>query len=455
MSLCNDDLAQLASDLASELGIAGAQISVAHRGEVAEGAAGITDVRTGEPVTTETLFQVGSTTKVFTAAVLMGLVEEGRIGLDVPVVKQLPGFELADQRALAVITPRQLLSMSSGIDNGPYTDFGSGDDALARYVDSLTDIPQTFAPGEGYGYSNAATCIAGRLVEHVTGQTWDDALRVRLLEPTGLRDSASLEEEILQRRFAVGHTVSTDGALQVRERWSHGRSIGPAGGTFCSTATDLVRFGHLFLHDGVSLEGQQVLAAEAVRAMQRREVEVPPTLVAEWWGLGPYGKTWDGVDVAGHSGTNIGGSSYLLWAVGRDIAVATTVNTPKLGYPFAARVFRELFPLAGITVPGEPEAPPHVEVDGARLAGTYRMQGLTLTVTPNNGALAIAGAGDGHVADSEIAPSTLIPLSPTVFLPTDPAIDGRRGWALAFLGSDFEAPTHLVNGLFTLRRAAS
>jgi CubicO group peptidase (beta-lactamase class C family) len=454
--ITDTDLTQLAREAIAELGIAGAQVSVLHRGGISEGVAGVAHAETGLPVTPRTLFQIGSTTKVFTALLVMTLAEEGRIGLDTPVVEQLPGFRLADPDATASVTPRHLVSMSSGIDNGPYTDHGPGDDALAAYVAALADLPQVFPPGTSFGYSNASTCVSGRLIEHVTGWTWDEALRRLVLEPARLSDTVSVPEAIMIRPFAVGHKYDQTGVMPLRDRWSFGRSTGPSGGTLCSTASDLVRLAHVFICGGETLEGGRLLPPRVAAAMQKREVQVPPTLVAEWWGLGPYGKVWDGVDVMGHSGTVIGGSSYLLWAAERDVAVATTVNTPELGYPFAARMFRELFPrVAGIRVPDPPRPSADVDCDTDRLVGTYRMCSLTLTVSNGSAGLAIEGANRQPGADPVIARSRLVSLTPTTFLPTDPAIDGRRGWALAFLGPEDGPATHLVNGFFNLRRTSA
>jgi hypothetical protein len=188
--------------------------------------------------------------------------------------------------------------------------------------------------------------------------------------------------------------------------------------------------------------------------MQAREVIVPPVLLAEWWGLGPYGKTWDGVEIRGHSGTTNVGSSYLLWALDKDVAVATTVNAPRFGYPFAARVFQRVFPeVAGIRVPGGPERPSDVSFDSSRLVGTYAMSGVTFTIAGENGTLTIASDNELEPGDS-VPPSPLVPLTPTTFLPTHPGIDGRRGWALAFVGAEDGPATHLLNGVFAMRRLA-
>jgi CubicO group peptidase (beta-lactamase class C family) len=453
LPLDNDDLRDLAASIAGEIGVPGAQIAVLHNGTVLEGCAGLASVETGTPVTPDTLFQVGSTTKLHTAALVMQLVDEGRIDLDTPVAEQLPGFRLSEASSTRSLTPRHLLSMSSGIDNGPYTDYGRGDDALARYVDGLAEIPSSFAPGAGFGYSNASTNVSGRLIEHVTEMPWENALRQRLLEPAGLHQSATAAEDVIWRRFAVGHTIDGVSQAAIIPAWSLPRSMGPAGGTLCSSAGDLVRLSSVFVNEGRSLDGEQVLSPAAVKAMQLREVAVPPTLLAEWWGLGPYGKVWDGVDIMGHSGTNLAGSSYLLWARERGVAIATTVNAPGFGYPFAARVFEELFPrLAAINVPARPKPPVDVTVDVERLLGVYAMCGTRFTIQVHDGELHITPASDQDGEDRSSSP--LIPMSPTTFLPTDPTIDGRRGWAIAFVGPEDEPATHLINGFFAMRRVA-
>jgi CubicO group peptidase (beta-lactamase class C family) len=447
------DLDELVSDLAAELNIAGAQVAVLHDGEISEGVAGVENVDTGLPVVPETMFQIGSTTKVFTAALLMELVVAGKVGLDVPVAEQLPGFTLSDSQATRTVTPRHLMSMSSGMDNGPYTDYGRGDDALTRYVAALAGEPHVFPPGDGYGYSNASSCVSGRLVEHVTGLTWEEELRTRILEPAGLKDSATLTEDIIHRRFGLGHSQTDGGGLEVIHSWSLPRSTAPTGGTLCTSATDLVRFAHLFLNGGRSVEGEQVLRAETVDGMQIRQTEVPYTLMADWWGLGPSGRVWDGVALWGHSGTNLGGSSYLLWSPEHDLAIASTVNTARGGYPLARRLQEVLFgELGGIAVPPRPLPPDDVEVDADRLVGTYSMHGLDFFIASRNGELTIAAESVLPGIEPVIDEAPLIPLSPTSFLPADSRIAANRGYALAFVGAEDGPAKRLVNGVFAMRR---
>jgi hypothetical protein len=226
------------------------------------------------------------------------------------------------------------------------------------------------------------------------------------------------------------------------------RSAAPAGGSLCQSAGDLARLGAVFLAGGRAQGGAQLVSRDTIDQMQDRQVAVPPTLVADWWGLGPYGSTWEGTSVLGHSGTNAGGSSFLRWVPERDIAVVTVVNCPSLGYAFAKRAFEELFhALAGINVPAAPQPAAGVAIDTTRLVGTYEMVGLRYDV---------AAAGEGlTLSGPTFGPGPLLPLTPSTFLPTDPAVDGNRGWALAFLGPEDQPATHLLNGLLAMRRIAT
>ncbi|WP_267898053.1 serine hydrolase [Spongiactinospora gelatinilytica] len=149
------------------------------------------------------------------------------------------------------------------------------------------------------------------------------------------------------------------------------RGMGPSGSTLAATAGDLVRFGRIFLRGGSG-----ILSAAAVAEMHTPQVDVPSRWFADSWCVGPYRKRWDGVDVFGHSGSNLGGSSTLLWVPERDVAVAVIVNTPARGYAFADAVFDVLFPSFGIAKPRRPEPDPSVEIDPRRYAGRYEAHGF-------------------------------------------------------------------------------
>src|SRR5689334_11679197 len=107
-------------------GVVGAQLSIIKGGEQWDFVRGFANSDLAIVMTDDTAMQVGSTTKLLNAMIVMSLAEEGKLDLDVPVKNYIPDFELADVDATGRITPRHLLSMSSGIDNGDYGDYGTG-----------------------------------------------------------------------------------------------------------------------------------------------------------------------------------------------------------------------------------------------------------------------------------------------------------------------------------------
>src|SRR6186997_1387844 len=131
-----DDLSSRLAALLERHHVPGAAVGVLHRGEVTTAAAGVVNLDTGVEATPDTVFQIGSQGKMWTATVLMQLVDEGRVDLDVPVRTYLPAFAVADQHVSENVTLRHLLSHTSGIDGDNFADFGRGDDCLERYVES-------------------------------------------------------------------------------------------------------------------------------------------------------------------------------------------------------------------------------------------------------------------------------------------------------------------------------
>ena len=445
------DLQQLLDESAESLGIVGAQLAVFDGEAVHEFATGLAIRERTLAVTPDTLFQIGSTTKVFNAAVVMALVDEGILDLDEPVGSYLDGAPLTSDVPAIDMTLGQLLSMSSGLDNGPYTDHGRGDDALGRYVASLAEIPAVFEPGTAYGYSNAGTAVAGYAAQRVMGQNWETLLAERILQPLGLEHSAAFPEDLLYHPVALGYSPTPSNPEGERVPfWGLPRSIAPAGATLCCSAGDLVRFAGMFLRGGRSTDGRQVVSEEAIETMHTPEIELPTRIMAHRWCAGPYWKRWGGEVIYGHSGTNSGGSSLLLWCPNKGVAAATIANVPSQGYPLADTVFDTLFPeVFGIDKPQTPKPdsvmPQRVELE--RYVGQFEAFGSRFSFSADGDRL-MARAETGNALESE-----LIPLGGDRFLPRDPAMGGNRGWDVAFWGDDGSGrATHYLNGVFAMRR---
>ena len=133
----------------------------------------------------------------------------------------LPELQLAEPEVARQVTVRHLLTHTSGIDGDVFTDTGRGDDCLERYVALLADVAQNHPLGATWSYCNSGYSLLGRIIEHVTGDTWDKALRERLFTPLGLQHTVTLPEEALLHAAAVGH-VEDEGQQQRRA------GLGPA-----------------------------------------------------------------------------------------------------------------------------------------------------------------------------------------------------------------------------------
>ncbi len=451
-------LQQLVNEVAGELGIVGGQMALFDGQQIHEFTTGLSDRERGLAVTPDTLFQIGSTTKVFNAALIMSLVDEGVLDLDAPVKTWIKDFKLPDADSTARVSLRQLLSMSAGIDNGPYEAYGRGDDALVQYVAAMADIPVIFPAGTAFGYSNASTNISGLAAQLAMGKNWETLLAERILQPLGLKQSANFPEDLLYHPVALGYRYASGSETAERVPfWGLPRSMAPAGASLCCSAGDLVRFATMFLRGGLAEDGNQVISATGNQTMHKPQVTLPAQLTAQQWCTGPYRKEWGGHVIYGHSGTNTGGSSMLLWCPDRNVAIATIANVPRQGYPFADRIFSTVFPqvfeIQKPILPKPGSVTPAV-VDLERFVGQYDAWGVHRQFVIENEKLVVKVFYGAERAEPAMT-SELIPLGGDRFLPADPALGGNRGWDVAFWGDDGQGrATHYLDGVFAARRTA-
>ncbi|TDD71514.1 serine hydrolase domain-containing protein [Actinomadura rubrisoli] len=157
---------------------------------------GVADIRTGAPVNPRSRFRIGSLTKPFVATVALQLVGEGRIKLDAPVERYLPGVVRGADNDGREITVRQLLQQTSGLPDvlkflppqeilkDPLRHWETRD-----LVNIALQHPRNFTPGEKWGYSNTNYLLAGMIIESVTGHPYGREIRRRVIHPLGLHDT--------------------------------------------------------------------------------------------------------------------------------------------------------------------------------------------------------------------------------------------------------------------------
>ncbi|MEV0106658.1 serine hydrolase domain-containing protein [Nocardia sp. NPDC050799] len=400
--------------------VPGAALAVLINGQVHELASGVLHRGTGVEVTTDSMFLSGSIAKIYTATLIMRLIDEGRLSLDTRVADVLPEFATPDPQATAEITVRRLLSHTGGVTNDFNHDSGRGDDCLAKYVQAAREVPLDCPPGTATSYGGLGYIVLGRLIEVLTGGTWDQALQDLLFTPLGLEHSMTLPEEALRFRTAMSHLGEVGADPDPAPAWDlMPRSAGPAGRVIVS-AGDMARLAGLHLNGGTAADGTRVLSEQAVAAMQRRETDVLDkwTVSADGWGLGWTLYDWNGIAGYGHDGAAIGQYSYLRVVphAGLALVLMTNGGSARLLY---ADLFRELLSeLAGVTMP-PPFAPPAQPptVDLAPLLGTYRREGVVITVSrrEDGGAQMLYEFVDGMKDMSPPLDMDLTPVTPTVF----------------------------------------
>ena len=361
--------------------------------ELVEAAYGYANAPAKIEATTDTLFQIGSMSKVWTATVVMQLVDEGKLDLDAPVAEVLPELQLADADVAKTVTMRQLLSHTSGIDGDVFTDTGRGDDCVEKYVGLMADIKQNHPLGATWSYCNSGFVLAGRVIEKLTGQTWDAALREKLYVPLGLKHTVTLPEEALLFRTAAGH-VDVTAEPVLAPVWQLPRSLGPAG-LISSIPADVLAFARMHLTGGLAADGTRVLSAASTAAMTEFQADVPDKYVlGDSWGIGWIRFGWDGQRLVGHDGNTIGQAAFLRILpdpdnTGAGLAVTLLTNGGHTRDLYGD-LYQEIFAdLAGVTMP-TPIAPPSqsagpaepVQTDITPHLGRYERAGVLMEILP-------------------------------------------------------------------------
>ena len=401
------------NELATEARVPGAALGIWHDGHEILAASGELSTATRVPVTADSLFQAGSITKIWTATMIMQLVDEGQLSLDTTVAELLPDTMLGTGDAGGQVTVRHLLTHTSGIDGDVFTDTGRGNDCVERYVGLLAGTPSVFTPGAAYSYCNSGFVVLGRIIEVLDGQTWDESLRERLIVPLGITRTVTLPEEAILHRAAVGHhRCGTPVGV-----WSLPRSVGPAG-LVTAAASDLLAFARLHLDGGVTADGKRVVSEESVAAMQSAYAAIPDfSAPGSAIGLGWRLSRWGDRVIIGHDGDTIGQTSYLRIDPAAQVAACLLTNAAE-SETLYRQVFSEVFgPLTGATIP----APPHPAAAGPRVgdaadperyAGHYERVSRQFDVSVRDGRLRIVLTITGSLAALIASEPEDLPLHP-------------------------------------------
>jgi CubicO group peptidase (beta-lactamase class C family) len=278
--------------------IAGAITLIARNGRIVSFEThGLMDIETGKPMSKDAIFRMASMSKPITGTAIMMLAEEGKVRLTDPVSKFIPEFKdlkVAVQKAGSTpnapqfytvpaereITVRDLLTHTSGLVSGPISSAEAAKlgrkptDTLADYIPRLGSVPLEFQPGSRWSYSpGAGFDTLGRIVEIVSGQTFDVFLKQRIFDPLGMKDTFFSPPEDRLQRIATNYRKTAKELEKVADP-GQTKYFSGAGG-LRSTADDYVLFGQM-LANGGELNGKRLLSPRTVEMM--RSVFVPDTL---------------------------------------------------------------------------------------------------------------------------------------------------------------------------------
>jgi D-alanyl-D-alanine carboxypeptidase len=370
-----DPLQSIADAAAAEVvghGTAGLEIAIARHGKIVVATGyGVADREHHVRVDADTVFRIGSLTKQFTAAAIMQLVEQGKLGLDDDIAKYVPVPTSGH-----VVTIRNLLNHTSGIPN--YTDLPSFKDVIARRMTSaevvalVKDTPWSFDPGTAFAYSNTGYVVLGMVIEKVSGLAYADYLAKQVYPRAGLIATRYCDND---PRPHDAHGYQGDAVAPPIDM-----TIPSAAGSLCSTASDLLRW-------TAALAAGKVVADTSFRQMIS-----PPQLarpVAMKYGFGLVADAFKGHRQIWHNGGIPGFVSELHDFPDDGIAIAVLSNSDGDEAPQVEKTLAKA--ALGIAAPPLPD-----DVRDA-VVGSYDVPTLGKTdIAIENGKLVVIPPGQPH-----------------------------------------------------------
>jgi CubicO group peptidase (beta-lactamase class C family)/D-alanyl-D-alanine dipeptidase len=267
------------------------------------------------PATDQTVFRVGSVSKLFTDIGVMQLVEAGKLNLDAPVTTYLPEFHPSNPFG-GDITLRELMSHRSGLVREPPVGhyFDASEPSLQATVASLNRTTLVYAPGTQTKYSNAAIATVGDILQTVAGSPYADYLQRAVLSPMGMTHSSFKPEPSLMSHLAEAQMWSYDGLNFPAPKFQLGE--GPAGCMY-STVGDLGRFLSILFAEGKSQQAQVISASSLKEMWHEQFASTSPGK----FGLGFLLSSLDGQRMIGHGGAIYGFATQVAALPDRKLGV--------------------------------------------------------------------------------------------------------------------------------------
>ena len=318
-----------------EFQVPGMAVSVVHDGAVVYAAGhGVVENGSSATVDDQTLFQIGSVSKAFTAASLALLADAGKLQWDDPVIDHLPEFRMHDPWVTREFTIRDLLTHRSGLPlgAGDLLMFPEGKTTRDEIVHAMRYLKPATSFRSAFAYDNLLYIVAGEVVARVAGMPFEEFLEQRLLAPLGMGDcSATLERADSAATKATPHML-VDGALETTGSGITGVAAA-AGGINCS-ARSMARWMSFVLSKGLTAEGERLISETQFAQLLKPVTLLPaPGYLVEHAGshLNAYALGWNvstfyGQPSLSHGGGVWGMTTFLMVLPGQGLAVFASGN---------------------------------------------------------------------------------------------------------------------------------
>ena len=308
---------------------------------------GLRDEEKKLPVTPQTLFAIGSSSKAFTTFAMGALVDQGKLEWDTPVRTYLPWFRMNQDAVTMRITPRDLVTHRSGLPRHDLVWYNNATSTREELVRRLAYLPLNKDLRETFQYNNLMFLTAGYLVGSTNGTSWEDGLRQLVLDPLGMkRTNFSVKQSQIDTDYSLGYRSRNDSIQRMPFRDIS--LVGPAG-SINSSAEEMLKWVGFHIAGG-KLAGRQVIQSATLKDMYRPYTPISglgedPELGPMSYGLGWFVDTYRGRYRAQHGG-NIDGFTAAVTLLPQDnigMVVLVNQNGAALGELVSRHAMDRLF----------------------------------------------------------------------------------------------------------------
>jgi CubicO group peptidase (beta-lactamase class C family) len=334
---------------------------------------GVASIESGQPVTPDMLFRVGSVTKMFTGLTASMLANRGALDLHSPIRR----YAIDLHPSLGRLTLDQLLSHTAGMTNEAAADGPHDDDALGRRMRSWSTEHTFTTPGDIYSYSGPGYWLAGYAIERAARVPYADAVAREVLEPLGMRRSTLRPLMAMTWPVALDHRVGNDSVRLLRP-YPDDVTTWPSGSLF-SSVRDLSQLAIALMHDG-RVDGRQAIPPAVVQMMETRHANVPGSECGYTYGLSDCAR--NGVRTLSHYGFRIG--SGAVFTIVPEYKIGVIILANRNGAIFGRTESAVLNALLSKSPSASQPDPTPVALSAAarrRFAGVYASTPDTLRLT--------------------------------------------------------------------------